>query len=109
MYSFLHYYILHSIFMNTIVAFHHSKNLWVVSILGRNDIRKFCRSAYSAMKYMFLLQSLSADLYISDNCLQRLSFEIALNRHAMARSIQLHVLEIARVYDMNRVLSIREP
>ena len=71
MYSFIHYYILHSIYMNTIVAFHHSKNLWVVSILGRNDIQKYCRSAYFAMKYMFLLQSLSADLYISDNCLQR--------------------------------------
>ena len=98
--------------MNTIVAFHHpskNKNLWVVSILENDSVRKYCKSAYSAMRYMFLLQSSSADLYISDNCLQRLSFEIALNRRAMARSIQLHVLEIARVYDMNRVLSVREP
>ena len=97
--------------MNTIVAFHHpskNKNLWVVSKLENDSVRKYCKSAYSAMRYMFLLQSLSADLYISDNCLQRLSFEIALNRRAMARSIQLHVLEIARVYDMNRVLSVRE-
>ena len=94
--------------MNTIVAFHHSKNLWVVSILGRNDIWKYWRSAHSARKYMYFLKSLSADLYISDNCLQRLSFEIALNRRAMACRIQLHALEIARVYDMNRVLSVRE-
>ena len=97
--------------MNTIVAFHHpskNKNLWVVSILENDSVHKYCKSAYSPMRYMFLLQSSSAYLYISDNCLQRLSFEIALNRRAMARSIQLHVLEIARVYDMNRVLSVRE-
>lgn len=97
--------------MNTIVAFHHpskNNNLWVVSILENDSVRKYCRSAYFAMRYMFLLQSTSVDLYISDNCLLRLSFEIALNRRAMARSIQLHVLEIARVYDMNRVLSVRE-
>ena len=98
--------------MNTIVSFyHHSKNnnLWVVSILENDSVRKYCRSAYSAMRYMFLLQSTSVDLYISDNCLQRLSYEIALNRRALARRIQIHVLEIARVYDMNRVLSVREP
>ena len=98
--------------MNTIVAFHHpskNKNLWVVSILGNDSVRKYCRSAYSAMRYMFLLQSSSVNLYISDNCLQRLSFEIALNRRAMARRIQQHALDIARVYDMNRVLYVREP
>lgn len=98
--------------MNTIVAFHHpskNKNLWVVSILGNDSVRKYCGSEYSAMRYMFLLQSSSVDLYISDNCLQRLSFEIALNRRAMANKIQQHALDIARTYDMNRVLSAREP
>ena len=95
--------------MNTIVAFHQPKNLWVVSVLGRNEIRKYCRSAYSAMKYMFFLQSLYTDLYISDNCLQRLSFEIALNKRELACRIRQHALNIACVYDMNRVLAAREP
>lgn len=98
--------------MNTIVAFHHpskNNNLWVVSILENDRVRKYCTSAYSAMRYMFLLQSTSVDLYISDNCLQRLSYEIAVNRRALARRIHIHVLEIAHVYDMNRVLSVREP
>lgn len=98
--------------MNRIVAFHHpskNNNLWVVSILENDSVRKYCRSAYSAMRYMFLLQSTSVDLYISDNCLQRLSYEIAVNRRALARRIHIHVLEIAHVYDMNRVLSVREP
>ena len=97
--------------MNTIVAFHHpskNKNLWVVSILENDSVRKYCKSAYSAMRYMFLLQSSSADLYISDNCLQRLSFEIALNKRELACRIQQHALNIACVYDMNRVLSVRE-
>ena len=38
--------------MNTIVAFHHpskNNNLWVVSILENDSVRKYCRSAYSAM------------------------------------------------------------
>ena len=98
--------------MNTIVAFHYpskNKNLWVVSILENDSVRKYCKSAYSAMRYMFLLQSSSADFYISDNCLQRLSFEIAVNRRALARRIHIHVLEIAHVYDMYRVLSVRDP
>ena len=97
--------------MNTIVACNHpskNNNLWVMSILENDRVRKYCTSAYSARRYMFLLQSTSVDLYISDNCLQRLSYEIALNRRALARRIQIHVLEIARVYDMNRVLSARE-
>jgi hypothetical protein len=98
--------------MNTIVAFHHpskNKNLWVVSILENDSVRKYCKSAYSAMRYMFLLQSSSADMYISDNCLQRLSFEIALNKRELACRIRQHALNIAGVYDMNRVLAAREP
>ena len=79
-----------------------------ISILENDRVRKYCTSAYSAMRYMFLLQSSSVDLYISDNCLQRLSYEIAVNRRALARRIHIHVLEIAHVYDMNRVLSVRE-
>jgi hypothetical protein len=98
--------------MNTIVAFHHpskNKNLWVVSILENDSVRKYCKSAYSAMRYMFLLQSSSADFYISDNCLQRLSFEIALNKRELACRIRQHALNIACVYDMNGVLAAREP
>lgn len=98
--------------MNTIVAFHHpskNKNLWVVSILENDSVRKYCKSAYSAMRYMFLLQSSSSDFYISDNCLQRLSFEIALNKRELACRIRQHALNIAGVYDMNRVLAAREP
>lgn len=94
--------------MNTIVAFHQPKNLWVVSVLGRNEIRKYCRSAYSAMKYMFFLQSLYTDLYISDNCLQRLSFEITMNKRTMALLIQHKASDIAHIYDISRILSIRE-
>ena len=94
--------------MNTIVAFHHpskNNNLWVVSILENDSVRKYCRSAYSAMRYMFLLQSSSVDLYISDNCLQRLSCEIALNRRAKAKKIQQHIIAIADKYNINKILS----
>lgn len=93
--------------MNTIVAFHHpskNNNLWVVSILENDSVRKYCRSAYSAMRYMFLLQSTSVDLYISDNCLQRLSHEIAMQKRAMAEIIQQKAEEIAEIYDVNNLL-----
>jgi hypothetical protein len=94
--------------MNTIVAFHHpskNKNLWVVSILENDSVCKYCKSAYSAMRYMFLLQSSSADLYISDNCLQRLSFEIALHKRDLACRIQQHAKAISEIYDIRNHFS----
>lgn len=68
--------------MNTIIVSNqkfHNTDIWVVSINGREDGRQFCKSAYSAMRYMFLLKRRTGCM-ISENCLQRLSFEIARKR-----------------------------
>ena len=68
--------------MNTIIVSNkkfQNTDIWVVSINGREDGRQFCKSVYSAMRYMFLLKRRMGCM-ISENCLQRLSFEIARKR-----------------------------
>lgn len=50
--------------------------VWVVGITGEQSPRAFCKSAYKAMRYAFLLKKQSG-LNISDYCLSRLSLEIA--------------------------------
>ena len=96
--------------MNTIVVNQAQSNkseniVWVVSIEGQDDSRQFCKSARSAMKYMFLLKSRTG-LYISKEGLQMLSAEIARlkNPEAVAK-IQEHAEAIAEAYDVNRILA----
>lgn len=64
--------------MNTIVASHKStknSNIWVVSVSGQEEGRQFCKSAASALRYMFILKARTG-ANISQNCIERLSFEI---------------------------------
>lgn len=51
-------------------------HIWVVSISGDNTSRVYCKSPYKAMRYAFLLKKRTG-LNISDNCLCRVSQEIA--------------------------------
>ena len=48
---------------------------WIVGITGESKARMFLRTAKKAMGYMFILKN-QTGLQISDNCLQRLSFQI---------------------------------
>lgn len=50
--------------------------VWVVGITGEQNPRAFCKSAYKAMRFAFLLKK-QTGLNISDYCLARLSLEIA--------------------------------
>ena len=51
-------------------------HIWVVSIDGRPTSKVYCKSPYKAMRYAFLLKKRTG-LNISDNCLTRVSYEIA--------------------------------
>ena len=51
-------------------------HIWVVSIDGRPASKVYCKSPYKAMRYAFLLKKRTG-LNISDNCLTRVSYEIA--------------------------------
>lgn len=50
-------------------------NIWAVSITGEKEPKAYCKSAYKAMRFAFLLKARTG-LNISDNCLARLSQEI---------------------------------
>ena len=51
-------------------------HIWVVSIDGQPHSKVYCKSPYKAMRYAFLLKKRTG-LNISDNCLTRVSYEIA--------------------------------
>ncbi len=53
-----------------------TSHIWVVSIDGNDASRVYCKSPYKAMRYAFLLKKRTG-LNISDNCLCRVSHEIA--------------------------------
>ena len=93
--------------MNTLVAVHkptkNTNNVWLVYIPGQNEGRQFCKSAFSAMKYMFILKARTG-ANISDNCLQRLSFEIARIKAAGKAKIEAIAEEIAAQYDAKPLL-----
>ena len=50
--------------------------VWAVAITGEEKAQAFCKSAYKAMRFAFMLKKRTG-LNISDNCLSRLSKEIA--------------------------------
>ena len=56
-------------------------HIWVVSIDGRPASKVYCKSPYKAMRYAFLLKKRTG-LNISDNCLTRVSYEIARGKAA---------------------------
>ena len=66
--------------MNTIVANQkitkNTSNVWAVSIIGQEESTQYCKSAYAAMKLMFLLKSRTG-CRISDKSIKALSAEIA--------------------------------
>jgi hypothetical protein len=51
-------------------------NVWAVAITGDRYPRAHCKSAYAAMRYMFVVKK-QTGVNISENCLTRLSHEIA--------------------------------
>ena len=83
--------------MNTILAMHvttkNTTNVWAVFIEGQNEL-SYCKSAYKAMKLMFLLKTRTG-AQISENCLQRLSQEIARQKAEIAAPIKAKIEEVA--------------
>lgn len=60
-----------------------TSHIWVVSVSGQPSSRVYCKGPYKAMRYAFLLKKRTG-LNISDNCLCRLSHEIARTKAAAA-------------------------
>lgn len=63
--------------MNTILAKHvptkNTKNVWAIYMEGQEDNLNYCKSAYKAMRLMFLLKAKTGS-NISGECLEELMF-----------------------------------
>ena len=64
-----------------------TNNVWVVYTSDNSSDKMYCTSAYKAMRLAFLLKK-RLGLNISDNCLARLSQEIAKAKGATATTAQ---------------------
>lgn len=64
-----------------------TNNVWVVYTSDNSSDKMYCTSAYKAMRLAFLLKK-RLGLNISDNCLARLSQEIAKAKGATAPTVQ---------------------
>lgn len=64
-----------------------TNNVWVVYTSDNSSDKMYCTSAYKAMRLAFLLKK-RLGLNISDNCLARLSQEIAKAKGATAPAAQ---------------------
>ena len=64
-----------------------TNNVWVVYTSADSTNKMYCTSPYKAMRLMFLLKK-RLGLNISDNCLARLSQEIAKAKGATAPTAQ---------------------
>ena len=62
-----------------------NNNVWAVAITGDEQPSAHCKSAYKAMRFMFLLKK-QTGLYISGECLAQLSQEIARVKAAQAEA-----------------------
>ena len=62
-------------------------NVWAVAITGEEQKQAYCKSAWKAMKFAFLLKK-QTGLYIEDDSLKMLSEEIARQKAAAAEAEQ---------------------
>ena len=78
--------------------------VWAVSITGEQKPQGYCKSAYKAMRFAFLLKKRTG-LNISDNCLARLSHEVAGQKAAKAAAFKEKVQEIAESHSVDKALA----
>lgn len=82
--------------------------VWMVSITGQHYAKAHCKSAFSAMKFAFLLKARTG-LDISDNCLCRLSHEIAKQKAARAAEAKEKMEAFAEEHSVDTVLAKEAP
>ena len=80
--------------------------VWAVAITGEENPQAYCKSAYKAMRFAFMLKK-QTGLNISDNCLSRLSQEIAEQKAAKAAEVQEKVEEFCESHSVDNVLALQ--
>jgi hypothetical protein len=72
-------------------------NVWAVAITGDEQPSAHCKSAYKAMRFMFLLKK-QTGLYIADASLSMLSEEIARVKAAKAEAEKEKIAEVTEEF-----------
>ena len=72
-------------------------NVWAVAITGDEQPSAHCKSAYKAMRFMFLLKK-QTGLSIADDSLSKLTEEIARTKAAQAEAGKEKVAEITQEF-----------
>lgn len=75
--------------------------VWLVSIPGEEQGKMYCKGAYKALRYAFLLKKRTG-VNISENCIAKLSQEIRLQKEAQAAAVQEKVKEVADALTVNK-------
>ena len=78
--------------------------VWAVAITGEEQPQAYCKSAYKAMRFAFLLKKRTG-LNISDNCLSRLSQDIKELKAARAAEVQEKVEVFCESHSVDNVLA----
>lgn len=78
--------------------------VWAVAITGEQQAQAYCKSAYKAMRFAFLLKARTG-LNISENCLARLSHEVAGRKAAYAAELKKVVKAFCVEHSVNNVLA----
>ena len=78
--------------------------VWAVAITGEKKPQAYCKSAYKAMRFAYLLKKRTS-LNISENCLARLSQEIAGQKAAKAAEVKEVVEEFIESHSVDNVLA----
>ena len=69
-------------------------NVWAVGITGEEQEQAYCKSAYKAMKFAFLLKK-QTGFYIEDESLKMLSEEIARQKAEVAADVDIPEEQVA--------------
>jgi len=72
-------------------------NVWAVAITGNEQPNAYCKTAYKAMRFMFLLKK-QTGVSISENSLTRLSAEIARLKALQAEAGKEKVAEVTQEF-----------
>ncbi len=75
--------------------------VWAVAITGEEQPKAYCKSAYKAMRFAFLLK-VRTGLNISENCLARLSQEVQ-----MAKCVEEEKAKIATIRKWNEAIDAK--
>lgn len=78
--------------------------VWAVAITGEENPQAFCKSAYKAMRFAFMLKKRTG-LNISDNCLSRLSQEVAGQKAARAAEVKKVVKVFCEEHSVDNALA----